>query len=71
MRDTMVQLLLVWVCLRVGLAYALGNHFSVTLLVARIFAILTLHASRVLEELAAESATHDVVELLKHELVAI
>lgn len=34
-------------------------------------AVGTLHASRVLEEVAAEGAAHDVVECLLHKLVAI
>ena len=71
MWDAMIELLLVWVGLRIRLAYALGDYFSIALLMAGIFAVLTLHASRVFEKLAAESAAHDIVELLKHEFVAV
>lgn len=38
---------------------------------ASILAILALHASRVLEEIAAKRTTHDVVKLLKHKLVTV
>ena len=38
---------------------------------ASILAVRALHASRVLEKLAAESTAHDVVKLLLHELVTI
>lgn len=38
---------------------------------ASIFAVFALHAGRVFEKVATESATHDVVELLYHEFVAI
>lgn len=47
----MVQLLFIWVGLRIGFADALRNHFWVALLVAGIFAVLALHPRRVLEEL--------------------
>ena len=43
MGDTMVQFLFIWVGFCVGLAYTLGDHFPVALLVAGVFAILTLH----------------------------
>ena len=71
MRNTMVQLLLVRISLCVRFAYAHGDYFPIALLVAGVFAILTLHASRVFEELPAESAAHDIIELLKHELVPV
>ena len=38
---------------------------------ASIFAVFALHTSRVFEKVATESATHDVVELLYDEFVAI
>ena len=43
MGDTMVQFLFIWVGFCVGLAYTLGDHFPVALLVAGVFAILALH----------------------------
>lgn len=45
MGDTMIQFLFIWVGFCVGFAYTLGDYFSVTLFVAGVFAILTLHAS--------------------------
>lgn len=38
---------------------------------ARVFTIFTLHTSRILQEIAAQSAAHDVIKLLEHELVAV
>lgn len=43
--NTMVQLLFIWVGFCIGLAYTLGDYFPVALLVAGVFAILTLHTS--------------------------
>jgi hypothetical protein len=36
-----------------------------------VFAIRALHASRILEEIATKSTTHDVVELLLHEFMSV
>ena len=71
MGDTMIQFLFIWVGFCVGLAYAFGDYFPVALLVAGVFAILTLHTSRIFEELAAEGTTHNIIELLKHKLVPV
>lgn len=71
MRDPMIDLLLIWICLRVRLAYTLCDDFGVAFSVTCVFAVCALHASRVLEELSAEGATHDVIELLEDELMAI
>lgn len=38
---------------------------------ASIFAIRALHACRILEEVTAKRATHDIVELLLHKLMPI
>ena len=45
MGDTVIQLLFIWVGFCVGLANTLGDYFPVALLVAGVFAILTLHTS--------------------------
>lgn len=71
MRNPVVNLFLVWICFRVRLAYTLCDDLRVAFSVACIFAVRALHASRVLQELSAESATHNVVELLEHKLMAI
>jgi hypothetical protein len=71
MRDAMVEFGLIWIGLGVRLRDTLGDHLWVTLLVASVIAVRTLHAGSVLEELTTESATHDVIELLLHEFVAI
>ena len=67
----MVQFRLVWICLCVRLCDTLGHHLGVTLLVASVLAIRTLHAGSVLEEFATKCTTHNVVELLLHEFVAV
>ena len=69
--DTVVELGLVWIGFGVRLCDTLGDHLGVALLVAGVVAVGTLHARRVFEEIAAERAAHDVVELLLHKLVAI
>lgn len=70
-RDTVVDLLLVGIGLVVGLANTLGDDLGIALAVACILAIGTLHAGRIFQEVAAKSATHNVVELLRNELVTL
>lgn len=67
----MVDLFLVRVRFRVGLADTLGDDTGITLGVAGVFAVLALHAGRIFEEVAAKSTAHDVVKLLLDELVPI
>lgn len=71
MRNAMVDLLFIWVCLCIGLADTFCNHACIALRVASVFAVFALHTRRVLEEIATQCTTHDVVELLLHELVTI
>ena len=71
MRDAVVQLRLVWICLCIRLCDTLRHNFGVTLLVASVLAIRTLHAGSILEKFAAKCTTHDVVELLLHEFVTV
>ena len=71
MGDAVVNLLLVRIRLGVALADALGHNARITLGVASVLAILALHAGRVLEEIAAEGAAHDVVKLVLDELVSV
>ena len=70
MWDAMVDLFFIQVRLRVRLANALGDHVPVAFCVACILAVLALHAGRVLEEVSAQSAAHDIVELNLDEFVA-
>ena len=67
----MIDLLFVWIGLRIGLADALGYDLLVAILVARVLAICALHASRIFEKVAAERTAHDIVEHLHSELVSI
>lgn len=67
----MVDLLLIWVGLIVCFADTFGNNLGVAFAMASVLAIRTLHARGVFEELSAQSAAHDVVELLCDELVAL
>ena len=48
----MVDLLLVWVRFGIGLADTLGYNTCIALCVAGVFAVLTLHSSRILQEVA-------------------
>lgn len=67
----MVDLFLVRISLSVTLADTLCDHTGITLRMTGVLAILTLHASRVFEKISAKRTTHDVVELVLHELVAV
>lgn len=71
MRNTMVDLLLVRIGFVVCLADTLGDDLGIALAVAGILAISTLHAGRILQEIAAKSTAHDVVELLGDEFVTL
>ena len=71
MGDPVVDLLLVGVRLSVALANTFGDDASVALGMACVLAVFTLHASRVFEEIPAEGAAHDVVELALDKLVAV
>jgi len=67
----MVDLLLVRIRFGIGLADTLGDDTRVALGVAGIFAVFALHSGGILEEIAAQSTSHDVVELLRYELMAV
>lgn len=67
----MIQSFFFRIRFRIQFADALRNDFRVALLVACILAVLTLHTSGVLEKVPTERASHDVVELLRDELMAI
>lgn len=69
--DAMIELLLIRVGFRVRFADAFGDDLRVTLFMARVFTIRALHTRGVFKELSAKSTTHDVVELLKYELMAV
>ena len=71
MRNTVVESLLVRVCLGVRFADALCDDLVEAIFVAQVLAVLTLHAGSILEELATQSAAHDAVELLRDELMAV
>lgn len=65
MRYAVVEFFFVRVCLRIGFTDTLGNHFGIAFLMTSIFAIFALHPSRIFEKISAQSAAHDVVELLE------
>jgi len=71
MRNAVIDLLLVWISLCVRLADTLRNHACIALRVASIFAVFALHTSRVLQEIAAQCTTHNIVELLLDKFVAV
>lgn len=69
--NAVVEFCFVRICFRIGLGDALGNNLGVTLLVASISAIRTLHTRSIFEEVSTKGASHDVVKLLLDELVTI
>ena len=71
MRDTMIDLFFVGVGLVVGFADTLGDDLLVAFPVASILAVSTLHTGRILQKVAAKGTAHDVVELLRNELVSL
>lgn len=71
MRYPVIDRLLVRVGFCIGLANTFSNHFGKTVLVTSIFAVLALHTRGILEEFSTERASHDAVELLREELVAV
>lgn len=70
-RNAVVEFCLVGVCLGIRLCDTFGDHLGITLLVASVVAVRTLHASSILEKFSAKRAAHDIVELLLGEFVAI
>jgi hypothetical protein len=69
--NAVIDLLLVRIGLVVGFADTLGNNLGVTLAVAGVLAIRTLHAGSILEEFSTQCTAHNVVKLLGDELVAL
>ncbi len=67
----MINLLFVRISLCIRLAYTLRDHTRIALRVASIFTVLALHARGILEEIAAQRTSHNVIELLLDELVAV
>ena len=68
-RNAVVDFLLVRIV--VGFADTLGDNLGVTLAVAGVLAIRTLHAGCILEEFSTQCTAHNVVKLLGDELVAL
>jgi len=71
MRNAVIDLLFVWISLVVRFTDTLCDDLRVAFGVADILAILAPHASRVLEQISTQCASHDIVELLLDEFVAL
>lgn len=71
MRDSVINLLFIWIRFVICLADTLGDDFRIAFSVAGVLTILALHAGRVLEQVSAESTSHNVVKLLLDKLVAL
>lgn len=71
MRNAVVDFLLVGIGLVVGLANTLGDNLGVTFAMASILAVGALHPSCVFQEVAAKGTAHNIIELLRNELVAL
>lgn len=69
MRDTMIDL--VFVLPSSSFRYTLCDHLLVALLMASVPTVFALVASSVEEEITAERAFHELVELLLNKLVSI
>lgn len=69
--NAVVDFLLVRIGLVVGFADTLGDNLRVTLAVASVLAIRTLHTGSILEEFSTQCTAHNVVKLLGDELVAL
>ena len=69
MWNAMIQLLFVGIRFCIRFADTLCDNLGVALFMTRIFTILTLHTSRILQKVSAQSTTHDIIELLQDELV--
>ena len=67
----MIELFLVRIRLSIGLADAFCDDFGKTLLMAGIFAVLTLHARRIFQEISTQGTSHNAVKLLGDELMPI
>ena len=67
----MVDFFLIRISLVVRFADTLGDDLGVTLLVAGVLAVSTLHTGSVLEEISAKGAAHNVIELLRDKLVTL
>lgn len=64
MRNTVIDLLLVWIRFCIGFAYTLGNDAGIAFRMASVLAILALHTSRIFEKVPTQCTTHNIVELL-------
>lgn len=69
--NAMVDFLLVRIGLVVGFTDTLGDNLGITLAVAGVLAVRTLHAGSILEEFSTQCTAHDVVKLLGDELVTL
>lgn len=67
----MIEFLLIRIGFSIGFADAFRHDFQVTFLVACVFTIFALHTGRVLQEIATQSAAHDIIKLLENEFVAV
>ena len=56
---------------RIGFTDTFGDDFGVTFLVTGVFAVFTLISCCVFEEFATEGTSHDLIELLHYEFVAV
>ena len=67
----MIELLLVRVGLCIRFTDTFRDDLGVAFFMARVLAILALHAGGILQKFSTKGTTHDIVELLEHKFVAI
>lgn len=71
MGDAVIDLLFVRISFSITLTDTFGDNARVAFSVASVLAVLALHACRILEEVSAKGAAHDVVELVLDKLVSV
>lgn len=71
MWNAVINLLFIGIGLIIGFANTLGDNLGITLAMASILAIGTLHSCCVFQEVATKSTAHNVIELLCNELVSL
>ncbi len=67
----MIEFLFGGIRVSVGFADTFRNYLGIAFLMACVLAVFALHTSGVLEKVAAERASHDIVELLNHKFMAV
>ena len=66
-----IELLFIRIRFVISFADTLCDDLGKAFLVASVFAVFALHSDGVFQEVAAKSASHDVVEVLRNEFMSV